>query len=81
MGQITLVVMRLADMQRVHPKQDNSRVCMTCGEVVGIFPSGQATLRRYPSVEIVCERCHGNVEDAVPAPGAVAEASESVNKH
>ena len=52
-----LVCMRLADMFKMHPEQDNSRVCALCDKPVGIYPTGQARLRRDPSIEIVCSRC------------------------
>jgi hypothetical protein len=52
-----LVCMRLADMFNVHPQQDNSRLCALCQAPVGIYPTGQAQIRRDPSIEIVCSRC------------------------
>ena len=77
----TLLVMRLADMVRVHPQQDNSRTCDRCGEQVGIYPSGQEVLRKNPSTEIVCSVCAE--QDPPPtlqalAPGALHEPFESV---
>jgi hypothetical protein len=74
-----LIVMRLADMRRVHPKQDNSRVCTVCGDTVGIYPSGQRMLQLDPSLKLVCNHC--NDPDAfmtVLAPGAETEPFESV---
>ena len=38
---IILLVMRLEDMSRVHPKMDNSQVCDRCQQQVGIYPSGE----------------------------------------
>jgi hypothetical protein len=78
MEQPTLVVMRLADMRRVHPRQDNSRVCVECGAAVGIFPSGQAMLRRHPRLHLVCNRCSNPDAFSVLAPGAEAEPFESI---
>jgi hypothetical protein len=52
-----LVVMRLINMTVVHPQQDNSRRCSKCLHQVGIYPSGQAALRRYPDMPIVCTEC------------------------
>jgi hypothetical protein len=52
-----LVAMRLANMARVHPAQDNSRACSKCGRQVGIYPSGQRALRHNPKIKIVCEVC------------------------
>jgi hypothetical protein len=72
-----LVVMRLADMTRVHPAQDNSRVCSRCGERVGLYPSGQRVLRARPQTQIVCHVCilkdrrEGDI--GVLAPGALEE--------
>jgi hypothetical protein len=53
----TLVTMRLADMYRMHPGQDSSRVCSGCQAPVGIYPSSQRQLRRDPTIVIVCVRC------------------------
>ena len=75
---IDLIVMRLVEMRRVHPKQDNSRVCATCGEQVGIYPSGQDMLRRDPTVRVICSHCVEPVDVAVLAPGAEREPFESV---
>jgi hypothetical protein len=52
-----LVVMRLIDMHRVHPSQDDSRSCSRCGERVGIYPSSQAALKAHPGMAIVCSVC------------------------
>ena len=57
MSDVRLIVMRLIDMRRMHPQQDNSKVCALCGEPVGIYPSGQAQLRGDPSTEIACSVC------------------------
>jgi hypothetical protein len=57
MSDVRLVVMRLADMHRMHPKQDNSRTCDLCDAPVGVYPSGQAQLRADPTTEIVCSVC------------------------
>jgi DNA-directed RNA polymerase subunit RPC12/RpoP len=73
-----LIVMRLADMHRVHPDQDTSRVCAECGEQVGIYPSGQRVLRDDPTTRIVCNRCGEPVGGIVIlAPGAEREPFES----
>jgi len=57
MSEAKLVVMRLVDMARVHPDQDNSRACSECGQMVGIYPSGQRALREHPEMTIICARC------------------------
>jgi hypothetical protein len=79
----TLAVMRLADMHKVHPQQDNTRVCSGCGETVGIYPSGQRALRDTPGLRIVCNVCAWNLPPATvskPAPGALEEIGQSVPK-
>jgi hypothetical protein len=52
-----LVTMRIADMTRMHPAQDDSRVCGECGHPVGLYPSSQAALRRWPEMKIICAVC------------------------
>lgn len=52
-----LVTMRIADMRRMHPAQDDSHVCGECGHPVGLYPSGQAALRKYPRMKIICQVC------------------------
>jgi hypothetical protein len=58
-----LVVMRLADMHKMHPDQDSSRVCSGCGAPVGIYPSGQAMLKSHPGLAIVCKVCIAATHD------------------
>jgi hypothetical protein len=53
----TLIVMRLTNMYKVHPRQDESKVCSKCDERVGIYPSGQAALKANPDIKIVCINC------------------------
>jgi hypothetical protein len=77
----TLVVMRLVDMHRVHPAQDNTRVCSDCGAPVGIFPSGQEAMRRFPDLQIICNVCINKMPGSIvniPAPGALEEIGQSV---
>ena len=78
----SLLVMRLDEMERVHPKQDNSRVCGTCGKQVGIYPSGQEILKKYPTLEIICNVCAalGPPVAQIPVPGALDEIGQSVRK-
>jgi hypothetical protein len=52
-----LLVMRLVDMGRIHPGQDNSHKCSRCGYQVGIYPSGQDFLRKNDTARIVCTIC------------------------
>lgn len=63
-----LVCMRLVDMARIHPAQDNSHVCLKCGERVGIYPTGQIALQEHPEASIICAPC----AKAQAASGAVA---------
>lgn len=78
----TLVCMRLADMQRVHPKQDESRVCSVCGSQVGIYPSGQRIIKAEPWTVILCNHCYddGGLATEILVPGAIDEPWESVRK-
>lgn len=74
-----LVCMRLDDMHRIHPKQDNSRSCIRCGHQVGIYPSGQEALARDPTLDIICPHClPGWRNSFVLAPGAENEPFESM---
>lgn len=75
-----LVVMRLADMWRVHPKQITD-ACDLCGTAVGIYPSGQLVIagRGRENIEVVCHICHGPPTGPVRlAPGAESEDEQSV---
>jgi hypothetical protein len=65
-----LVVMRLADMRRVHPQQDNSKVCSECWKQVGIYPSGQQALRLSPAIKIICAVCAADRGPLVSVPAA-----------
>lgn len=53
----TLLTMRLTDMTRKHPDQDESRVCSRCRQQVAIYPTGQKLLNDFPDLEIVCNVC------------------------
>jgi hypothetical protein len=74
-----LGVMRLADMHKVHPEQDNSHVCAVCGHRVGVYPSGQR-VKAQPRIRLVCNHClePDPAEIYLPAPGAFEEMRESV---
>lgn len=74
-----LIVMRLADMKRVHPDQIVSK-CATCGHAVGVFPSGQEVMRHDPDVKLTCQVCKTPGQIAVLAPGAELEPFQSVKK-
>ena len=71
-----LIVMRLADMARVHPDQITGS-CARCGAEVGIYPSGQEVMLQHPDVEIVCEKCQQPGPVATLAPGAEFEPFQS----
>ena len=75
-----LIVMRLANMTRVHPDQITA-TCSVCGHVVAIYPSGQNVMKQYPDIELVCDVCKplDSGEDIL-APGAELEPSQSVRK-
>lgn len=63
---MVLVSMRVVDMREVHPQQDNSHKCGQCGQRVGLYPSSQRMLRRFPGLKIKCGRCAtGDKFDAV----------------
>ena len=72
-----LVTMRLKDMTRVHPAQDDTKVCSKCGAPVGIYPSGQRALRNNPAIKIVCSVCAfatpGTSLDVVQPVGSLGE--------
>ena len=74
-----LIVMRLADMERVHPDQITA-ACSNCNHVVGVYPSGQHVMRRFPDIKLICQVCKQPGGQNVLAPGAEFEPFESVNK-
>lgn len=74
-----LLVMRLADMHRVHPRQIEAK-CSRCGHVVAVYPSGQEVMRTYPEVRLVCQVCKVPGPSAALAPGAEHEPFESKRK-
>jgi hypothetical protein len=74
-----LIVMRLADMKRVHPEQITG-TCHGCGHVVGIYPSGQEAMKQCPGIRLTCQVCKMPGPDAALAPGADIEPFQSVDK-
>lgn len=74
-----LIVMRLVDMVNVHPKQIEAK-CALCGEVVGVYPSGQKVMREMPDVRLVCQVCKEPADVQILAPGALNEPFESTKK-
>jgi len=74
-----LIVMRLADMARVHPDQITDK-CSRCGHVVAVYPSGQQIMKQYPDVRLVCAFCKTPGTHAALAPGAEFEPLQSVRK-
>lgn len=65
-----LIVMRLIDMHKLHPHQDNSRRCSKCGWGVGIYPSGQKVLRENPSLPVICNVCRDWKDAVISMPAA-----------
>ena len=51
--------MRLEDMVQTHPLMSRAYTCDRCNVQLGIYPSGQAMIRRYgrDNFELVCNRC------------------------
>jgi hypothetical protein len=78
---IELIVMRLANMKRVHPDQISDS-CSQCGHVVAVYPSGQAVMREHPSdVVLICDVCRPQPGPrARLAPGAALEPFQSRKK-
>jgi hypothetical protein len=76
---LDLIVMRLADMKRVHPEQITDK-CAGCGHAVGIYPSGQKIMKQRPDVRLMCQVCQTPGPNAALAPGAELEPFESVEK-
>jgi len=74
----TLVCMRLNDMIVVHPDQIE-RQCHRCGEVVGIYPSGQMVLAASSRIDITCQVCAAPSSGTL-APGAAAEPFQSMRR-
>lgn len=65
-----LICMRLAQMVRRHPAQDNSKRCSRCRQRVGIYPSGCAALKADPTIAILCNICFENETFDVFVPAA-----------
>ena len=72
-----LVVMRLAEMARVHPAMITS-ICGNCGHKVGIYPSGQRVIVRDPATLVVCSHCTDPTTATGLAPGAREEVAQSI---
>lgn len=73
-----LIVVRLADMKRVHPNQITAR-CASCGEQVGVYPSGQRVMQQHLDIKLMCSVCRGPSMFSVLAPGAEFEPFQSVD--
>ena len=81
---IELIVMRLADVVRVHPQITSGGLgrkarinCCRCGEAVGVNPSGQRVLQENYNVEVICQVCKAP-PDVIPlTPGVGVESFES----
>lgn len=68
---MVLVAMRLVDMGKIHPYQDNSKACSRCGQRVGIYPSGQNALKANPGMTIICADCAMNESKNFKSPDAI----------
>jgi hypothetical protein len=53
---MALVCMRLSDMHVMHPDQ-SWELCSKCQHTVGVYPTGQRALAKYPNMKIICQRC------------------------
>lgn len=73
---VILIVMRLAEMQRVHPQMITT-FCDKCREPVGVYPSGQRVLAQRPGSVILCTHCEDPTKAIGLAPGAEREPFES----
>jgi transcription elongation factor Elf1 len=76
---VELLVMRLADMERVHPDQITLN-CSVCNHEVGVYPSGQRVLAQKHDVRIICQICKQPGSNAMLAPGAKFEPFQSVRR-
>jgi len=73
----TLLCMRLEEMLRVHPEQITG-ACSSCGEMVGIYPSGQRALAQYRGrIDIVCNHCSDPSAPSISAPGVLDDLGQS----
>ena len=74
-----LLVMRLADMKRVHPDQITAH-CAKCNEVVAVYPSGQKLMREITDIRLVCQVCREPADVQMLAPGALEEPFQTQRK-
>jgi hypothetical protein len=51
-----LVCMRYDEMHRMHPGQIIN-VCAECDAWVGVYPTGQRQIKRWPKMKILCNHC------------------------
>lgn len=47
---------RLADMTMMHPDQVEME-CHNCHHKIGVYPSGQRALKRWPKMKPICINC------------------------
>jgi len=55
-GPSYILCTRLADMTEMHPAQIE-KPCSECGHLVGIYPTGQRALSKFPNMKILCGAC------------------------
>lgn len=51
-----LVCTRLADMTIMHPHQLET-ICANCHHTVGVYPTGQRAMKRWPKMRVICVQC------------------------
>jgi hypothetical protein len=75
---VMLICTRLADMTRMHPDQIE-KICFECGHVVGVYPTGQQALERWPSVKIICTPCaNPSPNDKIYSAGSLDEVVQEI---
>jgi hypothetical protein len=46
------------DMRVMHPAQ-TQELCSKCQHIVGVYPTGQRAIAKYPNMKILCSVCAG----------------------
>jgi hypothetical protein len=54
--EMELICTPLHQQTQMHPRQIE-RPCSACGQQVGIYPTGQAAMKAYPHMKIICPDC------------------------
>lgn len=77
---LTLICMRLADMDVVHPNM-TVRTCSKCGHEVGVYPSSMRAIEDHggePRATLMCYVCKPVSRPTPLPPGGLHEVFESV---